>query len=203
MMKHQEIKQVLNDLTKDIDSIADKKAVTIIKVLVNLVEMLVEENAALREENQLLRDDINRLKGEQGKPDIRGQSGGNTNHSSEGDRSKRGKGNNKNKGKDKKNVSIDKRITIALDKTKLPDDAQFKGFETRIIQDLKIITDNIEFKLEAYYSPSLKKTFIAPIPDEYKGSEFGPGVKALVITLYRDAGMTELVIERFLKTCGL
>ena len=206
MMKHQEIKQVLNDLTKDIDSIADKKAVTIIKVLVNLVEMLVEENAVLREENQLLRDDINRLKGEQGKPDIRGQSkggGGNTNHSSEGDRSKRGKGNNKNKGKDKKNVHIDKRITIALDKTKLPDDAQFKGFETRIIQDLKIITDNIEFKLEAYYSPSLKKTFIAPIPDEYKGSEFGPGVKALVITLYRDAGMTELAIERFLKTCGL
>ena len=55
MMKHQEIKQVLNDLTKDIDSIADKKAVTIIKVLVNLVEMLIEENAALREENQLLR----------------------------------------------------------------------------------------------------------------------------------------------------
>jgi hypothetical protein len=133
--------------------------VTIIKVLVNLVEMLVEENAVLREENQLLRDDINRLKGEQGKPDIRGQSkggGGNTNQSSEGDRSKRGKGNNKNKGKDKKNVHIDKRITIALDKTKLPDDAQFKGFETRIIQDLKIITDNIEFKLEAYYSLTLR-----------------------------------------------
>jgi hypothetical protein len=211
MMKRQEIKQVLDELTKDIDSLADKKAVTIIKVLVNLVEMLAEENAALREENQLLRDDINRLKGEQGKPDIRGQTKGggsgdntgNSNHSSEGDRNKRGKGNNKNKGKDKKNVRIDRRITIELDKTKLPDDAQFKGFETRIIQDLKIITDNLEIKLEAYYSPSLKKTFIAPMPAEYKGSEFGPGVKALVITLYRDAGMTELAIERFLKTCGI
>jgi hypothetical protein len=90
-----------------------------------------------------------------------------------------------------------------MDKTKLPEDAQLKGFKTRIIQNLKIITDNIEFKLEAYYSPSLKKTFIAPIPDEYKGSEFCSGVKALVITLYRDARMTELAIERFLKTCGL
>ena len=41
------------------------------------------------------------------------------------------------------------------------------------------------------------------MPAEYKGSEFGPGVKALVITLYRDSGMTECAIERFLKTFGL
>jgi len=209
-MKRQEIKQVLDELTKDIDSLADQKAVTIIKVLVNLVEMLAEENALLRKENQVLRDEINRLKGEQGKPNIRGQSKdgngdntGNSNHSSEGDRNKRGKGNNKNKGKGKKTVRIDRFVRITLDKTKLPDDAKFKGFETRIIQDLKIITDNVEFKLETYYSPSLKKTFIAPMPDEYKCGEFGPGVKALVITLYRDAGMTEIAIERFLKTCGL
>ena len=60
-MNRQEIKKVLNELTADIDDIVDKKAVTIIKVLVNLIEMLAEENAALREENQKLRDEINRL----------------------------------------------------------------------------------------------------------------------------------------------
>lgn len=204
-MNRQEIKKVLTELTADIDSLVDKKAVTIIKVLVNLVELLADENALLREENQALRDEINRLKGEQGKPDIRGQSKGdntgNSDHSSEGDRKKRGKG--KNKGKSKKDIIIDRRVTIPLDKTQLPHDIQFKGFETRIIQDVKIITDNVEFKLEVYYSPSLKKTFIAPMPTEYQGGEFGPGVKALIITLYRDSGMTELVIERFLKTFGL
>jgi hypothetical protein len=204
-MKHQEIKKVLNELTADVDTIADKKAVSIIKVLVNLVEILVEDNAALREDNQKLRNEVNRLKGEQGKPDIRGQSkgggGNNTNHSSEKERQKDAKG--KNKGKSNKNIRIDRRIIINLDKTLLPEDAGFKGFETRIVQDLKIITDNIEFKLETYYSPSLKKTFIAPIPAEYKGGEFGPGVKTLVITLYRDSGMTERAIERFLKTFGL
>lgn len=205
-MNRQEIKKVLAELTTDIDSIVDKKAVTIIKALVNLVEILAEANASIREENQTLRDEINRLKGEQGKPDIRGQSKGdnttgNSNHSSEGDRKKGGKG--KNKGKNKKDIKIDRHVKIPLDKTQLPNDLKFKGFETRIIQDIKIITDNVEFKLEVYYSPSLKKTFIAPMPDEYKGSEFGPGVKALVITLYRDAGMTEIAIERFLKTCGL
>jgi regulator of replication initiation timing len=206
-MNRQEIKKVLNELTADIDSIEDKKAVTIIKVLVNLVEILAEENALLREENQKLRDEINRLNGEQGKPNIRGQSKGgnstgNAGHSSEADRNKRN-GKNKNKGKGKKDVNIDRRITIPMDKSALPNDIQFKGYETRIIQDLKIITDNIEFKLEMYYSPSLKKTFIAPLPDEYRGGEFGPGIKSLVITLYRDSGMTEPAIERFLKTVGI
>lgn len=208
-MKRQEIKKVLNELTADIDSIEDKKAVTIIKVLVSLVEMLAEENALLREENQNLRDEINRLKGEQGKPDIRKQSKGgdggntgNTNHSSEEDRNKR-RGKNKNKGKGKKDVNIDRRMTITLDKSELPDDIQFKGYETRIIQDLKIVTDNIEFKLEMYYSPSLKKTFIAPLPTGYQAGEFGPGIKALTIALYRDSGMTVSAIERFLKTFGI
>ena len=41
------------------------------------------------------------------------------------------------------------------------------------------------------------------MPPEYKGSEFGPGVKTLVITLYRDSGMTTPAIERFLKTFDL
>ena len=208
-MKRQDIKKVLNELTADIDTIADQKAVTIIKVLVNLVEMLADDNAKLREENQKLRDEINRLKGEQGKPNIRGQSKGgdgdntgNTNHSSEEDRNKRRK-KKKNKGKTKKTIHIDRHVTIELDKTQLPDDVEFKGYERRIVQDLKIIADNVEFKLQTFYSPSLNKTFVAPMPPEYKGSEFGPGVKALVITLYRDSGMTTPAIERFLKTFDL
>ena len=45
----------------------------IIKVLINLVEMLAEENARLKETVQELKDEINRLKGEQGKPNIREQ----------------------------------------------------------------------------------------------------------------------------------
>ena len=208
-MNRNDIKKVLDELTGDIDSIADKKAVASIKVLINLVEMLAEENARLKEQVQRLKDEINRLKGEQGKPDIREQSKdgdgdntGNTNHSSEEERKKRRK-KKKNKGKSSKIIHIDRCVTIELDKAQLPDDAEFKGYETRIIQDLKIVTDNVEFKLQMFYSPSLKKTFIAPMPAEYKGSEFGPGLKALVITLYRDSGMTELAIERFLKTFDL
>ncbi len=40
------------------------------------------------------------------------------------------------------------------------------------------------------------------MPAAYKGSEFGPGLKSLVITFYRDSGMTIPAIERFLHTFG-
>lgn len=206
-MKRQEIKKILNELTADIDSIVDKKAVNIIKALVNLVEILAEENALLREKNQQLMDEINRLKGEQGKPNIRKQKNdgdndsGSSDHSSEKDRSERDdKKDRKPKNKKTQNVRIDREYTVDFDRSLLPDDATFKEYEYRIVQDLKIVTDNIEFKLPVYYSPSLKKTFVAPMPEAYRGSEFGPGIRSLVMTLYRDSGMTIPAIERFLKT---
>lgn len=204
-MNRKDLKKVLDELTGDIDSIADKKAVAIIKVLINLVEMLAEENARLRETVQELKDEINRLKGEQGKPDIRAQKkedgSAHFDHSSEEDRNKRSdKKERKPKNKKNQTVRIDRQVTIEFDKTTLPDDAEFKGYESRIIQDLRIITDNVEFKLPVYYSASLNKTFIAQVPVAYRGSEFGSDLKSLVITFYRDSGMTLPAIERFLQT---
>lgn len=209
-MNRQKIKTVLDELTGDIDSITDKKVVGIIKSLVNLVEILAETNEQLRETNQQLKDEVNRLKGEQGRPNIRPQAKDgdkgkiNPNHSSEKDRNKNN-GNKKRKPKNKKTqtVKVDRQVAVEMDKTILPKDAVFKGYEYRIIQDLKIITDNVEFKLPVYYSKSLKKTFIAPMPDAYKGSEFGPGVKSLVITCHSDYGMTIPAIERFFTTFDL
>ena len=47
-MNRQEIKEVLNKLTADIDTIADKKAVSNIKALISLVEILADDNTKLR-----------------------------------------------------------------------------------------------------------------------------------------------------------
>ena len=183
-MDRTKIKLALEALSKDIDSIADQKTASIQKILFNLVEVLVEQNEALTKSNQKLKDEINRLKGEQGKPNIRKQKNGTdkgADHSSEKDRNKRRKGKDrKPKTNKKKTVCIDKRVTCELDKSALPDDAIFKGFEKRIIQDLEIKTNNIEFSLPTYYSPSLKKTFIAPLPEGYQG-EFGPGIRSLIL----------------------
>src|SRR5438552_2780482 len=57
----------------DLGGIADERVRTGFALLLNLVEELRQENLALRAENQGLRDEVARLKGEQGKPDIRPQ----------------------------------------------------------------------------------------------------------------------------------
>ena len=56
----------------DLSQIHDEPARQAIRGLLNLVEDLKQENRALREDNQRLRDAINHLKGEQGKPGIKG-----------------------------------------------------------------------------------------------------------------------------------
>jgi hypothetical protein len=192
-----EVKNILQGISQEVESIGDKKTVTILNTLINLVEMLVEENAQLKKENQDLKDEVNRLKGEQGKPDIKGKNQS-ADHSSEKERKVRQpKKPRKPRIKKKSVIAVDREVTCELDKTNLPDDLIFKGYETRVVQDLKISTDNVRFKLRTYYSPSLKKTFIAPLPNSYNG-QFGPVIKSLIITLYRDSGMTESAIWRFL-----
>ena len=207
LMSLTDIKKTLDKLTVDIDAIADPHVAAVQRTLFGLVEALVEINAMQAKTIQQLKDEINRLKGEQGKPDIRKQTTGtdavDPKHSSEADRKKRGDQKPRAKKTKKKNtVKIDRRVDCDVDKDSLPPDAKFKGYETRVVQDLKIITDNVEFRVAVYYSKSLKKTFIAKLPDGYKG-EFGPGIRSLVITLYRDSGMTEPAIARFLKTFGI
>jgi hypothetical protein len=113
-------------------------------VLLNVIEALVSDNDKLREENQKLRDENNRLKGEQGKPDIRKQSQGSQNFSSEKDRNRKKKKENKwNRISKKNNIKVDRVEIRQIDKSQLPEDAVFKGYKDVIIQDIVIKTDNI------------------------------------------------------------
>jgi putative hydrolase of the HAD superfamily len=56
----------------DLSAIQEENARTLIKILLNQIEQLSTGLRELREENQKLRDEINRVKGEHGKPDIKG-----------------------------------------------------------------------------------------------------------------------------------
>lgn len=73
--------KILNDVSESTD------ALSAIKLLVNLVENLVEKIEDLEDKLQKTTGENNRLKGEQGKPNIRKQSKdddtGNKDHSSE------------------------------------------------------------------------------------------------------------------------
>jgi len=50
----------------------------------------------------------------------------------------------------------------------LPVDAEFKGYEEVVVQDIKLTTDNVLFRKQKYYSPSEGKTYLAELPDGYE-----------------------------------
>lgn len=192
---------MLEDL--NLEAIKDETARRTIKMLLNLIEELKVENRQLREEVQRLQDENNRLKGEQGKPNIKAnkeeKEKTNSNHSSEKERSKKQERESSSKVEE---IKIDREQILKLDVTKLPKDAEFKGYDEVVVQDIEIKTDNIKFFKEKYYSESEKKAYLAELPAGYKG-QFGPGVKSLALVFYYACNMAEPKILEFFTNVGI
>ncbi len=182
----------------DPTSIEDQTVRQVVLYLMNLVETLhatVQEQA---EEIQRLRDEINRLKGEQGKPTIKANKPA-PDLSSEKERRR---SQPHEKASKRSPIRIDRVEVVKIDEERLPQDAQFKGYEEVVVQDIEFRTENIKFRKEKYYSPSHKQTYLADLPAGYKG-QFGPGVRAWVLALYYAAGMSEPKILELLQTVGM
>lgn len=191
-------------MDEDIDwlSIADEKVRRFIQRLLNWIETLSADVKKLRAENQALRDENNRLKGEQGKPDIKAnkplRSKANE-HSSEKERKEPRK---RHKASKKAEITIHQEKIVKVAASELPRDAQFKGYEKVVVQDIVLKTNNVCFLKEKYYSPSTHKTYLARLPDGYEG-QFGPGVKALGLDMYFEVGASEPKILGFFGNIGL
>ncbi|MBU0569125.1 transposase [bacterium] len=176
----------------------DPKAVrVVVQHLSNLVETLYRENLALKAENQRLKDEINRLKGEKGKPDIKPKS---SPKKDEPDRDPKPRKEWKKETKLDK-VKIDETRTIKYE-CPLPDDAQHKGYRSVVTQGIILKTNNIEYRLERYYSPSLAKTYEAPLPD-YVDGEFDATIRSWVLFWYFHSRMTENRIHQMLTDIGI
>ncbi len=179
----------------------NKKLSAVLPILFQLIERLNQENEKFKIENQKLRDEISLLKGEQGKPKIRGKKPG-KDISSEDQRKKREK-KKKKKSKGKKHkIKIDRIEVCKVDQSKLPQDVVFKGYESVIIQEILIKTDNVEYKKEVFYSATENKTYVGQLPAAITG-EFGPGVRSLVCTLKHVGNMSEPKVLELLENCGI
>jgi len=171
------------------------------QVVIKLMNMVDKQDGIIAEqaaEMQRLRDEINRLKGEQGKPKIRGNKAA-VDLSSEKER-RDSKPRNKLSKQDK--IQIDRVEVLSVDREHLPADAQFKGYEDVVVQDVEIRTDNVQFRKEKYYSPSQKRTYLAELPAGYYG-QFGPKVRAWVLAMYYAGQMSEPKLLEVLQTAGL
>ena len=197
-------KSLLEQLDINLDTLQDEKIKETIHALFNLIENQAANIRNLQEEIQRLRDENNRLKGEQGKPKIKsGKNKSNTknrDYSSEKERNKEtfpGKGDSI-----KEQIKIDRTQICKVDRTKLPADAEFKGYETATVQDLKIETDNIEFRKEIFYSPSEHKTYRGELPLGYEGG-FGPTVKAFSLIMKNICNVSEPKIGEILHNLNI
>ncbi len=98
-------------------------------------------------------------------------------------------------------IHIDREEKCYVDLKQLPADAQFKGFEEKVVQDIIIKTDNVLFQREKYYSPSMKKIWLGEVPFGYEGG-YGPNIKANIISMKYVNNMSIPKILAFLTDFG-
>lgn len=182
----------------DPSTIEDQGLRTIVVGLMNLVEKQQVIIAEQGREIQRLRDEINRLKGEQGKPKIKA----NTQSKDLSSEKQRRESHPHRKSSKQAQIQIDREEIVRVAPQRLPPDAVFKGYQQVVVQDVLFRTENILFRKEKYYSPSQKQTYLAALPVGYHG-QFGPGVRAWILALYYEGGMSEPKILEVLQTVGM
>jgi len=185
----------------DLSTIQDESARQLISQLLNLIEVVTSDLRDAQAENQRLRDEISRLKGEQGKPKIKANmpKPPRVDYSSEKERRKPKAHQKRAK---KATLVIHREQTLEVDKASLPADAEFKGCEDVVVQDLVFRADNVCFHKEKYWAESTGQSYLAPLPLGYEG-QFGPGIKALSLTLYFGGKMSEPEILGLYKNIGV
>ncbi|MBI5034702.1 MAG: transposase [Chloroflexi bacterium] len=171
--------------------------------LLNLIEDLTADLREAQAEIQRLRDENNRLKGEQGKPTIKPNKTQTppkpSDHSSERERHKPQEWKKRSK---VDQIQIDREQVLPIDPLVLPPDAEFKGHDPVVVQDLILRTDNVRFLKEKYYSPAQGQSYLAELPKGYAG-EFGPGVKSTVLVWYYGMNTSEPKILELLTQVGI
>jgi hypothetical protein len=184
-------------------SIADVGLREGIGALLTLVGELAGENQALRVELAQVKDELARLKGGSGRPKIRPgkAAGGSTDYSSEQERRAASKTWQKRGKQDR--VQIDRTERVAVDPATLPADAEFKGYERVVVQNLVLRTDTVAFELAVWYSPSERRSYRAQRPAGYDDGTYAADLRALVLDLAYRGGMSESKIHALVEAHGI
>ncbi|MDQ1254059.1 MAG: hypothetical protein QG646_3279, partial [Euryarchaeota archaeon] len=200
-MDFEALNQTLTSLNINPDEIEDERYANAFRILFAIVEILNEENVALKAEIQILRDEINLLKGEQTKPNIRG-SKKNDDISSENERKQLKPLKNRESNSRIDKTEVHNTETCNADRSTLTEDAVFKGYRHVVIRDIIVKPWNTEYLIELFYSPSKNETYSGKLPDSVKG-EFGAELRTHILTLYHVANASEPKIHEYLESIGI
>src|SRR5713226_9566590 len=184
----------------DLTGIEDERARAVVGLLLNLVEDLRGELKNAHQEIAYLRERL-RL-GPGGKATPGNQLERTPPQPTRSSEKERNEPQERTKRAKLSEIQIDKEVKLDLDRATLPPDAQDKGYEAVVVQELRIATENVRFLRRKYYSASLGKTYLAPLPDGYRG-EYGPNVKTLCVMFSHLCHMTEPKIGEWFANMGI
>ena len=169
----------------------------------NKVEDIEQEVFRLQKANKDLKNKVCKLEGKPTEPNIKPptQAQKAEENNLKGEKEKKNKNHKQGGKKDK--IEIHERRELRPDPKALPKDVEYHGKRSIYIQDLKFISNNIEFVKHRFFSLLTGKTFEGELPPEYRGSEFGPGIWALVKQLHFESRVTQNLISKMLSGLGV
>jgi Transposase IS66 family len=168
--------------------------------LVAIIEAQAEAIRGLKELVQQLRDEIARLKGEQGKPQVRPQA--RQDRSSEGERPPDPAPSSPVRPPAPVRLAVRREVVLRLDRALLPASAEHAGYEDFTVQDVVVQAEVVRYRRESFRDPTTGERWVAPLPAGVT-DHFGPQVKALALDLYAVGGMSEPQILTLLLSVGL
>ena len=194
------VDQILQNV--DWASIADERVREGVRLLLNLLERVYADLRKAQAEIEYLREQLQARKGGGGPGSGSSEAGGAAPRSSEKERKEPRESHEPRKQRKLERIRIDREEVLKVDRATLPADAEFKGYEEVVVQDVHLRTDNVKFRKEKYYSASRGKTYLAPLPAGY-GGEYGPHLKTFCLLLSHLGNMTEPKIADLLRNLGI
>lgn len=180
--------------------IPDNEKSELISKILKYTTRTQEENAQLKERVNILEQEIHRLKGLNGKPDIKPNTPKNDDSSSKpGDDNDAGAGHQKRdtgkpdertKKKRKKPPKPSNPTRKRVAPVNIPEGSEYKGLNLYGVQEITFTVSLIQYELEHWVTPDGDSIY-GRLPESVQGYHFGPELRSYVLHQHHACGVTE------------
>jgi len=203
-MKH---KELLKLTEQDIDNLPDDPLI-LKGIIKELLSYVIPELHRLKEENQALKNEINRLKGEKGKPDFKKSKKLENKNLGELREETPEKKNWKKSTKKELDIEIHEQVKVYVKEEVCPKCKSplcKNGSKKKVIQDVVFELRNTEYELEKKCCSNKLCDYSsqALVPDDLQNQEFGNNVRSLVPFLHYAYNLSQGQLEELLRNLGL